>query len=156
MAMAAEPAQVASDSTSRVNPRAVARIAEISTKTPTPTSNAVSICLSPGSSCRPGCVGFVYPLCGGMPRASAGVGMQSPKKLLTAPPWRSRGEAAGQRAEWHVLLNSMHTLRYTVGRPRRRHEQQEQPARLCHERGERLSALPRKGREKGPDQGRGR
>src|SRR5690606_24730740 len=45
MAMAAEPAQVASDKTSRVRPRAVARIAEISTRTPTPTSNAVSMLL---------------------------------------------------------------------------------------------------------------
>src|SRR5690554_1212705 len=44
MAIAAEPAHVASDRISRVRPRAVARIAEISTRTPTPTSNAVSIC----------------------------------------------------------------------------------------------------------------
>src|SRR5688572_14588306 len=44
--MAAEPAQVASESTSRVKPRAVARIAEIRTSTPTPTSNAVN--MNPG------------------------------------------------------------------------------------------------------------
>src|SRR5882724_10620553 len=53
--MAAEPAHVASDRISRVKPRAVARIAEIRTRTATPTSTPVKTMLdpSPERCCAP-------------------------------------------------------------------------------------------------------